>query len=483
MRRPMLSLEQRFEIAQHLESGVSTRRLAAEFDIHPTTVRRIRRTADLVTQFLEEGSGRTKRRNLRKPVHQELDSRLYAWILERKSRRESVTDTIMTEKAVELNKELGGSVDFKASRGWLWGFKNRHRIRSHSWNQKIDLNTVAAREFAERFTRQIEEEGVEYENIYNMNETGLVWKALPLKTKVQWDDRLVKVGKPNKDRVTVGFCTNATGSHKHAPLFIHRYVTPRVLKNGKHKLPVIYKAHEHAAMDRNVFTDWYENHFKPDVMRYQLQHGTCGKVMLVLDNSRGYTAEILEQFKNDERFEMVLLPPNTGHLIQPIDTLISKTRESYHYKMSNRVTNFSEQSEDFCANYDLRDCINLIAEAWSEISVSDITDAWRILVKGVPDPTKMEKLDDFFQFNQHVTVDSTNSGEQDSRSEAVEFLSGRPTTESNSRNSKVMSFSNAEINEEKISRAFETLMLWSKKESEMIEFNIECLKNYYYEQT
>nr|XP_031825294.1 jerky protein homolog-like isoform X2 [Nomia melanderi] len=478
MRRPMLSLEQRSEIAQHLESGVSTRRLAAEFDIHPTTVRRIRRNADMVTQYLEEfNHGKKKRRNLRKPLHQEVDTRLHAWVLDRKAEGQPVTDVMMTAKAVEINKELGGSLEFKASRGWLWTFKNRHRIRSHFHRKKADPNAAVAQAFADRFVRQIEEEGIEYENIYNMNETGLVWKALPLKTKVQWDDRTVKLGKPNKDRVTVGFCSNATGSHKHAPLFIHRYETPRSLKHAKRKLPVIYKFQEHAALDRNVFVDWYQNHFKPDVMKYQLQNGTCGKVILVLDDSRSYTSEIVEQFKGDERFEIVLLPPHISYLLQPIDTLISKAKECYHYKMSNRVASVSEDVKDFCANYDLKECIYLLYEAWSEISVADVRGAWRCLIKGIPEALKAE--DDFFELNASQGK-SGNSDEREPTDGDLDFASGQLTNDIGLKISEVTSLSSEVIDEEKMIKAFDILTLWSRTESSIIEFNIKCLKNYYY---
>lgn len=70
-------MDQRLEVLRHLESSVSISKLAAKYNIHPATVRRIRRYAVPLNQFTEEGIAMGQRRKSRKPINEEMDHRLY----------------------------------------------------------------------------------------------------------------------------------------------------------------------------------------------------------------------------------------------------------------------------------------------------------------------------------------------------------------------------------------------------------------------
>ena len=61
-----------------------------------------------------------------------------------------------------------------------------------------------------------------------------------------------------KDRFTVLLGGNATGDLKLTPLLIHKYETPRALKNiEKSTLPVIYRHNRKGWMTCATFKDWY----------------------------------------------------------------------------------------------------------------------------------------------------------------------------------------------------------------------------------
>ncbi|XP_033333817.1 jerky protein homolog-like [Megalopta genalis] len=127
--RTALTIGQKIEISEKLECGASVRNLANEYQIHPTTVRRIRRNIMSMHHLAEQGMQVWKRKKLRKPAFEDIENRLYVWWLEQKTLGDPVTDLLLHNKALELNEEFGGPSTFKASAGWIAKFKNRHNIR------------------------------------------------------------------------------------------------------------------------------------------------------------------------------------------------------------------------------------------------------------------------------------------------------------------------------------------------------------------
>jgi hypothetical protein len=66
------------------------------------------------------------------------------------------------------------------------------------------------------------------EQIYNADETGIYYKMLPDKTLAVKSDQRRKEGfKAIKDRLTILFTVNKTGSHKLKPLCIGKSRAPR----------------------------------------------------------------------------------------------------------------------------------------------------------------------------------------------------------------------------------------------------------------
>ncbi|GBP12659.1 Jerky protein homolog-like [Eumeta japonica] len=87
---------------------------------------------------------------------------------------------ILCEKAKILAEKLGYS-SFKASNGWLRNFKFRHGVRELDLaGEKLSADSAAAENFIEKFKTASESYDPEF--VYNADETGLVWKALPKTT-------------------------------------------------------------------------------------------------------------------------------------------------------------------------------------------------------------------------------------------------------------------------------------------------------------
>jgi len=96
-------------------------------------------------------------------------------------------------------------------------------------------------------------QGYSLEDVYNCDETGLFWRALPNRTLAQKGDRC-KGGKLAKERLTVLLTVSATGQ-KEPPLVIGKSKMPRAF--GR-RLPsgIVWSANRRAWMNASTFTEF-----------------------------------------------------------------------------------------------------------------------------------------------------------------------------------------------------------------------------------
>lgn len=132
----------------------------------------------------------------------------------------------------------------------------------------------------------MEEKGLTAEQIYNPDETGLLWKCLPDRTLVSCLEKSAPGFKKSKDHLTVLGCTNATGTHKLKPVMIGKFAKPCCFKNvNMNVLPVIYKSQRNAWMNSEIFAEWFKKYFVPAVKRHQRAQNICSpKALLLMDN-------------------------------------------------------------------------------------------------------------------------------------------------------------------------------------------------------
>lgn len=144
----------------------------------------------------------------------------------------------------------------EASNGWLYKFKQRHGIRQLSVKEeKLSCHFEDVQQFREKFQSFITNHGYTLHNIYNANETGLNWKALPASALAAKYESSVAGFKISTERITAMICANANGTHKLPILIIHKYKKPRCMQNI-HIPQVVYKAQKNAWMDTTLFFDW-----------------------------------------------------------------------------------------------------------------------------------------------------------------------------------------------------------------------------------
>ncbi|XP_008179833.1 tigger transposable element-derived protein 6-like [Acyrthosiphon pisum] len=142
-------------------------------------------------------------------------------------------------------------------------------------------------------------------NIYNCDETGLFFRAIPNKT-LKLKGEQCKGGKLSKERLTVLLCGNMVGDME-KPLVIGKSVKPRCFKNlDVSKLPVIWCANKKAWMAGSIMENWLIQ-FNNRLIRENR------KIILFLDNASSHPKLILSNLK------LAWFPPNTTSLTQPMD--------------------------------------------------------------------------------------------------------------------------------------------------------------------
>ena len=77
------------------------------------------------------------------------------------------------------------------------------------------------------------------QDVYNADETGINWRALPRKSLASRREQSAPGFKVSKERITAMVCANASGEHKVKLLVIGKSKKPRCFKNV-HTLPVSY---------------------------------------------------------------------------------------------------------------------------------------------------------------------------------------------------------------------------------------------------
>ena len=167
-----------------------------------------------------------------------------------RARDAPVTSAVLEEKANHLAGLLG-KPEFKATNGWLCRWKSRHGIKfKKAHGEKKDADVDAADQWSSTVLAEILER---YEpcNVYNTDETGIYYRALPDGTLTFSADSL-SGSKKAKDRITALVAVNMDKR----PLFIvGKSKQPRCFR-GIPQLPTPYTSSAKAWMTSSIFRQW-----------------------------------------------------------------------------------------------------------------------------------------------------------------------------------------------------------------------------------
>ncbi|CAF1308443.1 unnamed protein product [Didymodactylos carnosus] len=147
-----------------------------------------------------------------------------------RSKNIPISGPILQEKTREIVELLGDKLgSFKASNGWLEKFRTRHNI-SHRIisGESSSVDVITVDDWIQRIPKIID--GHDLKDIFNCDETGLFFKAMPDKS-LTLNKEECKGGKKLKERYTILLYVNSTGEEKLKPLVIGKSLKPRCFNN------------------------------------------------------------------------------------------------------------------------------------------------------------------------------------------------------------------------------------------------------------
>lgn len=393
-KRVSLTLNQKLEIIKRLEKGENRNILIHEFNIGSSTLYDIKKQKDDLMKYVSQTVTTEKlaiRHTLKKPKLNQLDDVLYKWFSLVRSEGKPVTGPMIVEKAKCFGKDLGvAESECNYSDGWLRNFKYRHGIRRLDvTGETLSANQNSAEIYIEEFKKIINDNDLTDEQIYNADETGLLWRCLPTSTLAGEEEKSAKGFKKNKDRLTVLLCANASGNHRVTPFVIGKSKKPRAFKNVAH-LPVQYDAQSNAWMTAILFKNWFFHNFVPEVKESFRKSGLPenSKAILLLDNCKAHPTT--DELVSGNIFA-TLLPPNVTSLIQPMDQgVIQNFKCSYRRAFIQGLLNADCDVIDFQKNFSIKDAVFAIALSWGQVKNTTLQKSWRKLwpdVNSVSDST------------------------------------------------------------------------------------------------
>ncbi|OWZ05473.1 Tigger transposable element-derived protein 6 [Phytophthora megakarya] len=245
--------------------------------------------------ILKDEYGKGKRHKPLKVRAPRLEKRLRDGVKQAEKRGLSLNRKVITRKAQKLRYEVGGpALDVGLSVGWLSAFLNRHDLRHrarHGEAGSAAFDTVRCDD---------------PKDVYNMDETGLNYKAAPACSICRSRTPGVK---KDKTRITLALSTNGDGSDSLPVLFIGRAEKPRCFekRTGKEH-GFLYRKTDKAWMNSKVYQEWLVNLDRE--IRSAGRH-----ILLLVDNVSSHARGnvVLTNVKVEK------LPPNTTTYLQPLD--------------------------------------------------------------------------------------------------------------------------------------------------------------------
>lgn len=182
------------------------------------------------------------------------------------------------------------TIEFTASKGWFEKFQKRFNLKNvplHGEASSADHN-AAELYVNETFRSIIENGGYHPEQVFNMDETGLMWKKMPSRKFIMNEEAKAPGFKAYKDRMTLILCGNVAGFLL-KPGLIYKSKNPYALKNKtKSLLPVHWMNNPKAWITKQLTAEWFHDCFVPQVKRYLAEKGLDFKVVLFMDNAGGH---------------------------------------------------------------------------------------------------------------------------------------------------------------------------------------------------
>ena len=289
-----------------------------------------------------------------------LMERYLATFCERKAKEGiELTNSYIRENAARFfsvaKRKVRSTREFKASVGWAVSFLKRKGLRNVAFTgERTSADESAAEQFTTILKNVIEEGGYTNDQIYNLDETALYYKAMPKKTYIAKKQKQARGRKLDKSRMTVMFCVNVSGSHKMHPTVVHTAAHPRCYKNLRNMEDsgVHWYKSANGWMTASIFSDWLTKHCIPGARMKSRQLDQDFKMLLLMDNAPAHPTWVQDLVPR--QCKIVFMPPRTTSLIQPLDQeLISTVKQIYQRNVYDYLREQTETNKELYAMEEL----------------------------------------------------------------------------------------------------------------------------------
>ena len=234
-----------------------------------------------------------------------------------------------------------------------------------------DVNEDTVTAWRERLVTLVR--GYSPKDIWNEDETGCFFRALPDKTLAD-AKKACKGGKKAKIRITLAFFVNSAGE-KEMPIVIGKSASPRCFKGIRDKnipLGVPYYLNAKAWMNSVIMLDIL-NKINRNLARQKR------RVILFLDNVSSHSPDLVSKFSN---ITVVFLPKNTTSRLQPLDAGIIKNFKAQYRKLIvqhalSKIDGSTLTATQITKSINLLTAIRLVKQAWNAVSADTIVNCFK----------------------------------------------------------------------------------------------------------
>lgn len=364
-KRKDLSFQEKLEILEFYDKlpKMSQRRAAVHLKISQPLLCKILKNRSAIEKSALNNVN-IDRKRVRSGKDSQVEAALKIWFGRVRDKNGSINGTLIRQKAEEFAKEMGKE-NFTATDGWFHRWKKRENIVYKRGNRKCTdvlsnemwINTKWPKIIAEYSP----------ENIYNADETGIYFHALPEDTYSSQRE-VTKGYESSGERVTVLCCANMAGQRR-GLLVIGKSKNPRCFRGIK-CLPVHYYSSVNASMTTAIFNTWL---LKWDKELKQ-------KIVLLISNCIVRTTNL--PLKN---IRLIFLPSNRASLNQTCNQGIAfALKTCYRRELCTRILseldvtqNASFDANEIAKQISLLDALHLLAMSWQLVSEKMIENCFR----------------------------------------------------------------------------------------------------------
>jgi len=294
-----------------------------------------------------------------------------------------IRDELIIGRAQYLKKLMNLPTNCTFSNGWLERFKNRYHIVQRKAGSRLvrkdDCDKETITKFIELVNKKFDSD--EYFSIINIDETPLYYDPTINFTLASKGTKRVEIRTTGreKQRITAILGIDLLNNIKVKPFIIFKGTTTRCLKD----IP-LSQSYQLSYQTNSWCTDHQFITFLSSLPKDK-------KILLLYDNFRGHKTPTVTNFIETQLplVDVLLLPPNTTSILQPLDVGINRPFKTY---INNKYITWLIETVDNNKAFprlEKRDrnilLIKWISESWSKIDYNMIKNSFTHCGYGILD--------------------------------------------------------------------------------------------------